>query len=80
MNRRFSAHASDKLILNKTAAPNSAAPSARLANLSAAFEAEIAARRAALLAELEELERTVITEPPPERAARVAELKHRKRI
>jgi circadian clock protein KaiC len=45
-----------------------------------AFEAEIAARRAALLAELDELERSVITEPPAERAARVAELKHRKRI
>ena len=45
-----------------------------------AFEAEIAARRATLLAELEELERSVITELPAERAARVAELKHRKRI
>jgi circadian clock protein KaiC len=45
-----------------------------------AFEAEIAARRASLLAELEELDRTVPTEPPPERAARLAELKHRKRI
>jgi circadian clock protein KaiC len=45
-----------------------------------AFDAEIAARRAALLSELEDLERTVLMEPPPERAARVAELKHRKRI
>lgn len=45
-----------------------------------AFEAEIAARRATLLAELDELERSVITELPAERAARVAELKHRKRI
>jgi circadian clock protein KaiC len=45
-----------------------------------AFEADIAARRAALLADLEELEARSNAEPPPERAARVAELKHRKRI
>ena len=45
-----------------------------------AFEAEIASRRTALMAELEELERNLGIEPPPERAARVAELKHRKRI
>jgi circadian clock protein KaiC len=45
-----------------------------------AFDADIAARRAALLADLEELERTVGLEPAAERAARVAELKHRKRI
>ena len=45
-----------------------------------AFEAEIASRRTALIAELEELERNLGIEPPPERAARAAELKHRKRI
>jgi circadian clock protein KaiC len=45
-----------------------------------AFEIDIASRRAALLDDLEELEREVNFEPPAERAARVAELKHRKRI
>jgi circadian clock protein KaiC len=45
-----------------------------------AFEAEIALRRAALMDELEELERTAPIEPPDERAARLAELKHRKQI
>jgi circadian clock protein KaiC len=45
-----------------------------------AFEADIAARRSALTAELEELERLIPIEPSYERAARVAELKHRKRI
>ena len=44
------------------------------------FDAEIAARRASLTAELEELERLIPTEPPHEQAARLAELKHRKRI
>jgi hypothetical protein len=45
-----------------------------------AYDADIAVRRAALLADLEDLERSVPLEPPAERAARVAELKHRKRI
>jgi circadian clock protein KaiC len=45
-----------------------------------AYEADVAARRAMLLADLEQLERNVLVEPPAERAARVAELKHRKRI
>jgi circadian clock protein KaiC len=44
------------------------------------FQADIAARRAELLADLEELERSFLTELPAERAARAAELKHRKRI
>lgn len=45
-----------------------------------AYDADVALRRAALLEDLEELERGLATEPPAERAARVAELKHRKRI
>ncbi|HEY6228543.1 MAG TPA: circadian clock protein KaiC, partial [Verrucomicrobiae bacterium] len=45
-----------------------------------AYEADVAVRRAELLADLEELERSIPLEPPAERAARAAELKHRKRI
>jgi circadian clock protein KaiC len=45
-----------------------------------AYKADVAARRAALLADLEELERSIPLEPPAERAARAAELQHRKRI
>jgi circadian clock protein KaiC len=45
-----------------------------------AFEADVAARRASLIADLQELERSATLEAPGERAARAAELKHRKRI
>jgi circadian clock protein KaiC len=44
------------------------------------YEAEIAAGRAAMSAEPEELEGACHSEPPDERANRVAELEHRKRI
>ena len=45
-----------------------------------AYKADVAARRSALLADLEDLERSIPLEPPAERAARAAELQHRKRI
>jgi circadian clock protein KaiC len=44
------------------------------------FEAEMQARRAALEAELDQLEQLLPSEPPDERAARKAELDHRKGI
>ena len=44
------------------------------------YEAEVASRRATLMAELEDLERLYPIEPPDERAARLAELNYRKRI
>jgi hypothetical protein len=44
------------------------------------FLDHLAARRAALLADLEDLERSSLIEPSHERVARIAELKHRKRI
>jgi circadian clock protein KaiC len=44
------------------------------------YDADVAARKAALLADLEDLERSALSELPAERAARAAELNHRKRI
>jgi circadian clock protein KaiC len=45
-----------------------------------AYEADVAARRAELQLALEDLEQDLHIEPAHERAARIAELKHRKRI
>lgn len=44
-----------------------------------AYEAEVASNRASLLADMYELERLLPVEPPDEKAARLAELKHRNR-
>lgn len=53
---------------------------ARQYQLRKVFEAEIASSRAALMADMADLERIANSEPDDERAARLAELKHRKRI
>lgn len=45
-----------------------------------AYEADVESRHASYLADMEQLEQTLPQEQPAERAARLAELKHRRRI